>query len=285
MNAPSGTGPETALLKRDCARRGELSERATKGLTVYAAAAGAACAGALMGATPASARVVFTPLRVVIGPGTTYTLGRDANFLFTNGQGDLIVMALATFSCCTTNFFFGGVEVNASHPYLPLALSRGAKIGSSQLFSPKGETWVNQVMAGRGNNGESGNFVNVKDRYLGLRFTRLYLGDVYYGWARFTVYVKPDHQVEALLTGYAYESAEGVPIHAGQASGSVDNPVYAPEPGTDGAIPDEMRSEPEPISQAGPAASLGLLALGAQGLPFWRRESQISLAAGADPAS
>ncbi len=271
-------GPESnAVLSRHSSRRSrELPEGVSRRLGVYAAAAGAACAGILGAPRSAAAQVVYTPAHVVIGPGTTYDLDTraTADFKFSNKAGRLFVEPLDVASCCTTAFLFDGVEVNASNSVLPLALSGGAKIGSSKLFTPASfGTFVDLLMAGTGGNGESGNFLNVKDRYLGLRFTRGVFGEVSYGWARFTVAVKPNHQVEAVLTGYAYEAAEGVPIHAGQTSGTADKPVYAPNPGGDGATRDELQPGPGPISQGARPAWLGLLALGAQGIPFWRRES------------
>ncbi len=67
--------------------------------------------------------------------------------------------------------------------------------------------------------------------------------------------------MSATLTGYAYETIPNRRILAGQEEGS-----YA-EPGSD---------DVGPIAQAGRSA-LGALALGAAGVPIWRKEEEASL--------
>jgi len=109
-----------------------------------------------------------------------------------------------------------------------------------------------------------GNFANVKDRYLGLKF--FIKGEVHYGWARFTVHVNPDNfKVNALLSGYAYEATPGKPIRACQISGTVEDPFLdrAPEESEDNP---GMRHEQERTSEAVQETPLGILALGAQGI-------------------
>jgi hypothetical protein len=61
-----------------------------------------------------------------------------------------------------------------------------------------------------------------------------------------------------LLTGYAYETVANQPILTGQTSGTAED-VSIPQPAG---------------SQSGSQSKvqLGLLALGASGLPAWRRE-------------
>ena len=100
--------------------------------------------------------------------------------------------------------------------------------------------------------------LGVTNRYLGLEFQ--IKGRTHYGWARLTF---EDGVLSATLTGYAYETIAGKSIRAGltkstaHESGEVD---FGPGPFMTVPIP----VAPQP-------ASLGMLALGAQGMPLWRR--------------
>ena len=88
-------------------------------------------------------------------------------------------------------------------------------------------------------------------------------GQTHYGWARLTSTSLP-----VMLTGYAYETTPGKAIHAGQTS---EDDGVAPYAGSDhsgnsaSAVPTAAR----------PFATLGMLAMGADAMPLWRRkESQ-----------
>jgi len=103
-----------------------------------------------------------------------------------------------------------------------------------------------------------GNWVNVSDRYLGVKFK--IDGTNHYGWVRFTVKVlKQGLRIRAELTGYAYETDVDKPIVAGATSGADVEEV--PEAIM---VPDAKFGEERP--------ALGLLALGSPGLAIWRRE-------------
>lgn len=257
------------MMRPASAERGNLSESLCTRLNVYAAAAGAACVGMLTAAAPVSGQVVYRPVHVVLGPGTSYNLDLEhdgaTDFVFkdnffSHAAASLIVSALS----------FNGVE--GTNIYFPAALNRGSRIGSTRKFYRQGTSFFNYLrMASAEQSFERGYFTNVKDRYLGLRF---YINnEAHYGWARFTVHVNPNNfRISALLSGYAYESTPNVPIRAGQISGAADDPEFAPASDHAESVLD-ARSEPGPISQAIPQASLGLLALGAQGIPFWRQRA------------
>jgi len=258
-------------MKRSAPRRKaapDLSESFRKRLNAYTLAAGAAGAGLLAAATPAQAQIVYTPAHVTITPGATY--GLDLNndgtidFAFTDSTterrivGDLAVSPYASNGGQNGN----AVEVTAPAIFSPLALNRGAKIGASQLFygSCIGCNSSQEIMAAFNAAGDSGNWPNVQNRFLGLKF--LLNGETHYGWARMTVRISGG-RIMALLTGYAYESTPNKPIIAGKMSGPAGNVDSSPR--TD--APQE-----KPISQGLKSASLGLLALGAQGVPLWRRD-------------
>ena len=107
---------------------------------------------------------------------------------------------------------------------------------------------------------------NVQRRYLGLKF--VIKGKTHFGWARLNVKAKCNlpfrGQLTAVLTGYAYETIPGKSIKAGQTKDAPDdftNSDFAPGASLINPIP----STPHP-------AALGALALGAQGIPLWRRK-------------
>jgi len=101
----------------------------------------------------------------------------------------------------------------------------------------------------------SGNWINVTNRCLGLKF--LIKGKAHYGWARLNDTLSQS-KITVILTGYAYETVTGKPIIAGNTHG-----------------PDDTE-QPAPASMIRPAekpATLGMLAVGARGLSTWRREA------------
>lgn len=103
------------------------------------------------------------------------------------------------------------------------ALSAGVKIGGSGEFSP-----TPFVMGGVGatDSGtpryygpwapEGG---NVKNRYVGLKF--VINGEIHYGWARLNAQIRQPRKgnLQAVLTGYAYQTIPNAPIFTGQTSG------------------------------------------------------------------
>ncbi len=104
----------------------------------------------------------------------------------------------------------------------------------------------------------SGPWVNVTNRYLGLKFK--IDGKSHYGWARLDVKVlRKQRQIIATLTGYAYETIPNKAIIAGQTKGPGDNTIEAPKASL--------------TASASRPGTLGLLALGSRGLSIWRREA------------
>jgi hypothetical protein len=253
--------------KEECMRKPSSRDEATPNLSpslthrlnVYALAAGAAGAGLLASVQAAEAKVVYTPAHVVIRPGSTYGLDLThhgvTNFLFTDFiiySGHLSVVPQHG----------SAVEVPTRSDYFPSALKEGARIGRSKYFfgSCVGCLTYGEAMADAfSGQADQGYWINVKDRFLGMRF---YIGnEVHYGWARFNVEVN-GLAITAVLTGYAYETQAGRSILAGQISGT-DNDAGETE-----GVQSDLDSKP--ISQDSRPAPLGVLALGAQGLPLWR---------------
>jgi hypothetical protein len=113
--------------------------------------------------------------------------------------------------------------------------------------------------------GGIGPWANVHNRYLGSKF---YIkGRVHYGWARLTeVNGKPGNcgapYIQATLTGYAYETIPNKSIITGKTEEAEETSVDEANPAT--------LSKPTLESP-----SLGLLAMGSNGLSIWRRKESV----------
>ena len=220
-------------------------------LNMYALAAGAVGVGVLALAPPAETKIVYTPAHHVIAAGSTYQLiFRDTpEFTLSHGSGDN--GRTYSFLELLPGRRGNGAVGKASYAS---ALYRGSRIGDGRRFLSR----TARLVWGYWSNGPwYGHWVNVKNRYLGLKFQ--INGHVHYGWARMSVSVIDGKGILALLTGYAYETIPGKAIIAGATKGPDDA-----EPATSLNTP-----TPEP-------ATLGVLALGAPGLSIWRREESVA---------
>jgi hypothetical protein len=152
-----------------------------------------------------------------------------------------------------------GPTKNQPDSYYLSALVRGARIGPSAKFDKsRGVVEGSRIeycsgSSGHGSVGKWG--PNANNRYLGVKF--LIHGATHYGWIRLsldfplTLGKKPS----ATITAYGYETVANKAIKAGS------RPTASVASLSDG----EMR-------QSRP--SLGMLALGVEGLPIWRREEE-----------
>ena len=230
-----------------------ISESVHQQLSMYALAAGAAGVSMLALAQPSEGKIVYTPanLKIVSNPEGSYNL--DLNH---DGVNDFAIRNM-TFN--TGDFIHGvlsavpfsgnGVEGDG----FVYALRRGAPIGPRQPFSAP-HTMTNCVLA------QTltcfGSWHQATNRYLGLKFH--VDGKVHYGWARLSVTTNSTG-ITATLTGYAYETIPGKSIKAGQTKGS------------DGSINGDIAQSAfltHPIADSPQPASLGMLALGARGIPL-----------------
>jgi hypothetical protein len=225
-----------------------LSESIHQQLSKYALAASAAGVGMLT--QPAEAKIVYTPVHHVIGRNERYKVDLnhdkigDLSLVNTYGcNNDYCVDALSAFPAAGN-----GVEGKYGLAY---ALLLGAKVGSKQPFT-------GQVMALSSSSvGTFGQWFNVSNRYLGVRFD--IQGKTHYGWLRLSVRVLGHAKMITTLSGYAYETIPNKPIIAGKTKG--------PEEITqtlDAALP---ATSPQP-------STLSALAMGAPGLSIWRREEE-----------
>jgi hypothetical protein len=260
MNKPSGPR-----------KTANLSESIHHHLNNYALAAGAAGVSVLALAQPTEAKIVYTPANVTIGRRGVHSYHLDLNH---DGITDLTIQWFGKNLMCRGG---GGYSQKIDEsPALrnlvegkpPAALSSGAPIGSSDRFYRGQGLMVQLRQYSRCGSSVVGNWWAARNRYLGVEFkihrkTR-------FGWARISVSVGPCGLC-ARLTGYAYESIPGKSIVAGKTHGPSDDPTNDP----DSANPDEPGSGASvvsPIIDTPQPASLGILALGAQGVPLWRRK-------------
>src|SRR5579863_8540904 len=232
-----------------------LSKPILQQLNTYALAASAAGVGALTLAQPAQAKIVYTPAHVQIPfcDILDLDLNHDGITDFTfYGCSSGHAGGLGLLTTSQANFIWG--EKNSA-----AALQAGFEIRPNKAhFQPK-----QGGMAFWGCNTSihtctsRGNWLNVKNRYLGFQF--LIKGKVHYGWARLTVTFK--QKITATLTGYAYETVPNKPIIAGKTKGP-DNANVAESKKT--------LNVPTPKP-----ATLGALAMGAPGLSIWRHRDWV----------
>jgi len=214
-------------------------------LFTYALAAGAAGAGTLMFTPSARAQIVYTPTQITFGVfdgGVPIDLNHD-------GIDDLKLRVFSSVHGVSSTFLTERlVAFKADGPGIGVigrkeatALARGAMIGPEQRFQEHALSLAYDQLYYN----FAGYWANVKDHFLGLQFS--INSQVHYGWARLSVRTDVRGLISATLTGYAYNTAPGEPIRAGQTSASEASESVRATPG------------------------LGLLALGSQGLSAWRR--------------
>jgi hypothetical protein len=245
---------------RHSAKPKELSHTIHQQLNMYALAAGTAGVALLALAQPAEAKIVFTPAHVpILGPKGFFALDLNhdgvVDFNITNTtQSNTDQAFWNLFAQGPNKNAVAGTFVYRGFPADAHAFNLGQQIGGAgEKFFPGANKLVSFYVGGGGYSAH-GNWVNLLDRYLGVRFQ---VGnELHYGWVRFTVQVL-EHpvRINALLTGYAYETVPGKPIAAGATSD-----------GEAQLIPDVLGT---PTQQP---ATLGLLAAGAPGLWMWRRK-------------
>ena len=243
-----------------------LSETIDHRMRLYSVAAAAAGVSMLALVQPAEGEVIVTRSNIPIPPsyygGTQYLVPIDIN---NDGVTDfsfsLYVFGYHAFINDLHVEPQQGGAVVASHPigaFYASALKPGAKIGPLAHFSSDGRT---EIEVAQGFDASSvysrrlyGNWGgNPANRYLGVRF--LIDGATHYGWIRLTVITEP-RGFSATIVGYAYETIANKPIVAGIPKASA-----------------VTKADPKAESFGGP--SLGMLALGADGLIMWRRSEAV----------
>jgi hypothetical protein len=226
-------------------------------LNSYAVAATAAGVSLLALAGTSEAKIVYTSTHHVISDGRSYRLDFAGN-----GRTDLTIQNKHYSSCTTEGNCNTWQSLAVNMPgsnqvvynvFGAVAMKPGMRIGPRYGFAGGHQNMV------FGNNSFGGSWINVKNRYLGVKFK--IKGKYHYGWARLSVTVARPITIRAVLTGYAYETVADKSINAGQTKGPADATIE--EPNASLRVP-----SPKP-------ATLGTLALGAPGLAIWRREDLV----------
>jgi hypothetical protein len=237
----------------------DLPQSTHQRLNMYALAAGAAGVSVLALAPPADAKIIYTPAHVpILGPRGLYKLDLNHDGITdfniantTNYNTDQVFWNLVARgplgNQVVGTFVYRGFPANAH------AFVAGGKIGPGDPIFPE-QVELAGLYYGGGGPSSHGNFLNVTNRYLGMKFQ--IGGQTHYGWARLTVKstINPNN-IYAELTGYAYEDVPDTPIIAGKTSGA------------------DVAEMPESLSAPSAApATLGMLAMGSPALSVWRRE-------------
>jgi hypothetical protein len=208
-------------------RSSVLSESIHQQLNSYALAASAAGVGMLALTPPAEARIVYRPAHVSISPNSTIPLDLNhdgiKDFSFSNfyaGWTNSAVGALLLKGAQGNGFW---ASTNSA-----AALPAGVSIGPRGPF--RGYGAMANMFQTFGSFQSWGPWVNVKRRYLGLKFS--VKGKIHYGWARLNV-TNGHGGFSGTITGYAYETTPNKPIITGKTKGP---DVITLEPGSLGAL-------------------------------------------------
>jgi hypothetical protein len=222
-------------------------------------------------AHPAGAKIVYTPTnRDLLKGQFDLDLNNDGktDFTFT---GSFTSRGCGEFgNAITASLTVAPINGNGYEGRNAARLGMGSPIDGERRFFARAALMASVIQQCTHVPVFTGNWVvpGMADGYLGLKFK--IDGEDHYGWA----YVKTNLTIghyswfSATLTGYAYETIAGKSIEAGQTKGTADE---WDEEGFDTGA-----SVVSPISEPQQSASLGMLAVGAQGVPLWRRKESFA---------
>ena len=206
-----------------------LSESLQRHLNAYALAASAAGVSVLALAPPSEARVIYTRAHAHIGPHDTLRLDLNhdgiADFDLkdsTSGVHDRLLV-VPDHKRNTARGHFAFAQGYAS------ALSAGLHVGPRGQFLPASGMMAQSSSSTDGRAAPfscTGPWANVSNRYLGLKF--VIKGEPHFAWARLNVECNGNAEVQATLTGYAYETIANKPILTGEKHGADKPTVDAP---------------------------------------------------------
>jgi hypothetical protein len=251
----------TVELGRDLEHRLRSYAAAAKGITkswdkvALAASAVGVTGFGVLASLPLEAEVVYTPANIHIFRSRT---GISLASVDINNDGQADFQFMATFAASDSSGYFtlySALRVYGDKPSnqavstsrdLKAALPLGAQIGSAQKFGA--HPYMASCDVFRGRVSSEGNWVNVTNRYLGVKFQ--ISGEIHYGWIRMT-----EHCNNGTITGYAYETVPDQPLDAGVLPFANDGKL----------------SPKAPLPSSPKQATLGALATGAAGL-IWRGE-------------
>lgn len=203
--------------------RTELPESLEYRVAMYAMAASAAGLGLTTAAQPAAAKIVYTKTyqELPVNKPLPVDLNHDGitDFLLSFGVGSEGGFGFAVRP--KHNNLIAGYARNFSSRYgWASALRPAVEVGPNQRFGPydymADGNCGSYAKGGSSSCGGEGPWNNVQNRYLGLEF--FIKGKVHYGWARLNVTI--GKTVDAVLTGYAYETVPNKPLVTGKTKGS-----------------------------------------------------------------
>jgi hypothetical protein len=241
----------------------------------YSLAAVVAGVGMLAMVQPSEGEVVFTKKTIHIPLSTNGVLESVKISMANNGVDNF------NFSMYTAGTYrhllIGGsglsdqLRITGGFDVYVAALRRGVMIGPSNPTSSFYGGGIGEISNSFSNSkffrGSWGG--NPRNRYLGVRFP--INGQIHYGWIRLTVTTNPKPYtpfMSATITGYAYETVPNKAISAGTAA-------FASSTAAEASSNPTAQVSGLKNSKSEDGASLGMLALGAEGLPLWRREETL----------
>jgi hypothetical protein len=183
----------------------------------------AAAALVVLGTNPSTAEIIFTPANGHIA--NNQKLNIDLNH---DGIPDFALINAPHFGPNSNSFgesfsvrplSGNGAWIAKSVSYFAAALPSGVPVGSKATFH---SMQLLMAFAERTDVAyfSGGAWKNAANRFLGLKV--FINGEVHYGWARLTVSANEHHEeVDATLTGYAYETEPNTPIKTGKTSEDV----------------------------------------------------------------
>jgi hypothetical protein len=243
--------------------RANLSEVLEHRLKSYSIAAAAAGVSLLALAQPADAEVVVTPKNLTVAAGAPVYIEMTGE-----GRADLEIVANSSrfYEALIIAPLPGGeaaIHLSPLNIYDVSRLVPGAIVGPQIQFDSTGNDAVlagfySYTVCGSDTCASGIYFLGVwpangSSAYLGLKFG--IAGHVHYGWIRLAV--TSLHPVAAKITAYGYETEP-------------DTPIVVPPVPSDDADPNTVQEDHSlgEASVGGP--SLGMLALGSNGLALWR---------------
>lgn len=194
-------------------------------LDAYGLVAAAAGVGLLVFVAPACAEIVYTPSTFTVTLGTRFIdVDGDgvsdfviADQFFPPNAGDPVIGrrkldvrgqagAAVASSHLGAAALFNGDVIGSPHPFVDVHQEPALMVGGVSYYVGSTGTCCFSP---------SGNWQNLKQRYLGLKFT--IKGETHYGWARFSVKLpfEVTAPIKATLLGFAYETTPNQPIIAG----------------------------------------------------------------------
>jgi hypothetical protein len=203
-----------------------LSEAFSHQLNSYAMAATAAGVGLFALVQPSEAEIVYTKANQVIPPNSHYALDLNhdgtTDFILENihGSTDSAAGANAEVLFPEGNAVMAAYRTRFSYLWWACALVAGVEVEANGKFDGNKSVQMAATWYDDNGPGHRGKWLDIKGRYLGLRFT--VNGERHYGWARLNTFCRvgsAGFECNSRLTGYAYETVPNKPIITGQTKG------------------------------------------------------------------